>query len=82
MKRLISLLLAPLFLLCAGCGGQQEASRQFFAMDTIMNVTAYGSHGAEAVQALLTAEMERAAALSVPLTAEAHAGRTWAEAKG
>ena len=52
MKRLISLLLAPLFLLCAGCGGQQEASRQFFAMDTIMNVTAYGSHGAEAVQAV------------------------------
>ena len=52
MKRLISLLLIPLFLLCAGCGGQQEASRQFFAMDTIMNVTAYGAHGAEAVQAV------------------------------
>ena len=52
MKRLISLLLVPLFLLCAGCGGQQEASRQFFAMDTLMNVTAYGAHGAEAVQAV------------------------------
>ena len=42
----------PLFLLCAGCGGQQEASRQFFAMDTVMNVTAYGPHGADAVQAV------------------------------
>ena len=52
MKRLISFLLVPLFLLCAGCGGQQEASRQFFAMDTVMNITAYGPHGAEAVQAV------------------------------
>ena len=52
MKRLISFLLLPVFLLCAGCGGPSEASRQFFAMDTVMNVTAYGPHGAEAVQAV------------------------------
>jgi len=32
--------------------------------------------------ALLTEEMERAAALSVPLTAEAHWGKNWLEAKG
>ena len=32
--------------------------------------------------ALLTEEMERVAALSVPLTAEAHWGRNWLEAKG
>lgn len=36
---------------------------------------------AEQVCALLTEEMERVAALSVPLTAEAHSGRSWAEAK-
>ena len=35
----------------------------------------------EAVQALLTEEMERVAALAVPLKAEAHAGRNWLEAK-
>lgn len=52
MKRLPFLLMVPLFLLCAGCGSQQEASRQFFAMDTVMNVTAYGPHGADAVQAV------------------------------
>ena len=35
---------------------------------------------AERVKALLTEEMEQAAALSVPLVAEAKAGRSWAEA--
>ena len=37
---------------------------------------------AEAVKALLTDKMEHVAELAVPLTAEAHAGRTWAQAKG
>ena len=37
---------------------------------------------AEDVKALLTEEMESVMDLAVPLTAEAHAGRTWAEAKG
>lgn len=37
---------------------------------------------AERVKALLTYEMEHAAELSLPLTAEAHAGRSWAQAKG
>ena len=37
---------------------------------------------AERVAALLTEEMERAAELSVPLTAEAHWGKNWLEAKG
>ena len=37
---------------------------------------------AEAVSRLLAEEMERVAALSVPLTAEAHWGRNWLEAKG
>ena len=36
---------------------------------------------AEAVAALLTEEMERVAALSVPLVAEAHWGKNWLEAK-
>jgi len=33
------------------------------------------------VKALLTEEMERAVEYSVPLTAEAHTGRSWLEAK-
>ena len=36
---------------------------------------------AERVKALLTEEMEGAAELSVPLTAEAHSGKNWLEAK-
>ena len=35
---------------------------------------------AERVKALLEGEMENAAKLSIPLTAEAHSGRSWAEA--
>lgn len=35
---------------------------------------------AERVAALLEEEMERAVTLSVPLTAEAHSGHSWAEA--
>ena len=35
---------------------------------------------AETVRALLTREMEGAAALAVPLTADAKIGRTWADA--
>jgi DNA polymerase-1 len=35
---------------------------------------------AETVQALLTREMEGVAQLSVPLTAEAKVGKTWADA--
>ena len=36
----------------------------------------------EQVKALLTEEMEGAVSLSVPMLAEANAGRTWYEAKG
>ena len=36
---------------------------------------------AEQVKALLTEEMERVVSLSVPLTAEAHSGKNWLEAK-
>jgi DNA polymerase-1 len=39
------------------------------------------SDGRQAAQ-LLTQEMEGVARLSVPLTAEAHWGRNWLEAKG
>ncbi|MDY4182415.1 MAG: DNA polymerase, partial [Pseudoflavonifractor sp.] len=35
---------------------------------------------AETVKNLLTEEMEGVVALSVPLTADAHAGKSWAEA--
>ena len=37
---------------------------------------------AEKVAALLEEEMERVMTLSVPLTAEAHWGKNWLEAKG
>ena len=36
----------------------------------------------EAVEKLLRQEMEQVAALAVPLTAEAHSGKNWLEAKG
>ena len=37
---------------------------------------------AERVSALLTQEMQSVAQFSVPLTAEAHSGKNWLEAKG
>ena len=37
---------------------------------------------AQRVAELLTEEMQNAAQLSVPLTAEAHCGKNWLEAKG
>lgn len=37
---------------------------------------------AEQVKQLLTEEMEQAVALSVPMVADAHAGKTWYDAKG
>ena len=36
----------------------------------------------ETVEKLLRQEMEQVAALAVPLTAEAHSGKNWLEAKG
>ena len=58
MKHWISsLLLTGIFLLCAGCAGpaapgqEEPASLQFFAMDTVMSVTAYGEQGQTGVQA-------------------------------
>ena len=58
MKHWISsLLLTGIFLLCAGCAGpaapgqEEPASLQFFAMDTVMSITAYGEQGQTGVQA-------------------------------
>ena len=54
MKHRISLLLLTgIFLLCAGCGAGAEApaSLQFFSMDTVMSITAYGPKGEAGVQA-------------------------------
>ena len=39
-------------------------------------------HERESVEKLLRQEMEQVAALAVPLTAEAHSGKNWLEAKG
>ena len=37
---------------------------------------------AQAVCLILAEEMENAAEMQVPLTADAHSGKTWLEAKG
>ena len=50
MKRWFSFLAAAFFLLLPGCG-QRESTVQFFAMDTLMSITAYGPEGEEAVPA-------------------------------
>ena len=50
MKRWFSFLAAAIFLLLPGCG-QKESSVQFFAMDTLMSITAYGPESEEAVPA-------------------------------
>ncbi len=66
MKRCISFLLALIFLTLPGCGsspsGDEPASRQFFAMDTVMKIDVYGPSGEDAVQAA-RAELERLDAL-------------------
>ncbi|MFR5385522.1 MAG: hypothetical protein ACLTGT_00400 [Oscillospiraceae bacterium] len=43
MKRLLCLLLALCMVLpLTACGGEQPESVQLFAMDTVMDLTAYG----------------------------------------
>ena len=60
MKRCLSFL--GLFLLLSGCGaptvGDVGAVRQFFAMDTTMQITVYGEHQEEAASAVV-AEINR-----------------------
>ena len=79
MKRLISFLLAPLFFLLPGCGAQ-EAEEQFFSMDTVMSIHAYGSGAAEAAAAArreveaLDSQLSRTKADSLISQLNAHAG--------
>ena len=54
MKRFLILLFLCLSLLLSGCAGK-EASREFFAMDTVMQLRAYGP---QAAAALAAAEQE------------------------
>ena len=50
MKR-FSILILTLCLCLTGCGKQTtEATAQIFAMDTVMEIAAYGSKAEEAVQ--------------------------------
>ena len=50
MKR-FSILIAALCLCLTGCGKQTtEATAQIFAMDTVMEVAAYGEHAEQAVK--------------------------------
>ena len=51
MKRLLCLLLALCMVLSlTACGGEQPESVQLFAMDTVMEVAAYGEHAEQAVK--------------------------------
>ena len=64
LKQTIALLLAAALLLLAGCDGSagkesESASRSVFAMDTVMDVTAYGENAEQAV----VAAVERITAL-------------------
>ena len=50
MKRLLCLLLALCMVLSlTACGGEQPESIQLFAMDTVMDLTAYGENAAAAL---------------------------------
>lgn len=51
MKRKLCLLLLTFAgaVLIAGCGAQKQASQDFYAMDTVMNITAYGKDADAAV---------------------------------
>ena len=52
LKRILALALAAAAVLLAGCGAQAEPhTRTVFAMDTVMNLTAYGSRGDAALDA-------------------------------
>ena len=53
MKRKLCLLLLTIAgavaMLMSGCGAQKQASQDFYAMDTVMNITAYGKDADAAV---------------------------------
>ena len=79
MKRVISSLLIPIFLLLSGCGFQ-EAQEQFFSMDTVMSITVYGKGAAEAAAAArqeveaLNGQLSRTDENSLISQLNAHAG--------
>lgn len=50
-KRLCSLLAAALLLSFCGCADNRKTTRQFFAMDTVMELTAYGPKAETALDA-------------------------------
>lgn len=82
-KKLLCLLLALGVLVCAGCGQtsssippeteMKSASQDVFAMDTYMNVTAYGDNAEEAVSAAI----EEIVRLDSLLTATDDIGETY-----
>ena len=73
-------LLLVLVLLLAGCGGEQAHTQQLFAMDTIMNLTAYGGKGEQALSAASEKDgkngclLPMRAARSMPSTTPAGSG--------
>ena len=51
MKRKLCVLFLSIagMVLTSGCGAQKQASQDFYAMDTVMNITAYGKDADAAV---------------------------------
>lgn len=65
MKRILPLLCAAVLTLSlSGCGQPKECSAEFFAMDTVMRVSAYGNGAAEAVSGISSRVNELEALLS------------------
>lgn len=51
LQMTLLLLLMPVMLLCQGCSGSRQASVNFYAMDTVMQITCYGKDADAAVEA-------------------------------
>lgn len=51
LQMTLLLLLMPVMLLCQGCSGSRQASVNFYAMDTVMQITCYGKDADVAVEA-------------------------------
>ncbi len=51
LQMTLLLLLMPVMLLCQGCSGSRQASVNFYAMDTVMQITCYGKDADAAVKA-------------------------------
>ena len=65
MKKRILIICVGLLLICAACTPQPPSRRDFLAMDTLMQLTAYGENAATALAAVEQAARELEIAISV-----------------